>query len=193
MLSCIIRGDATLRTPVSGQGTSEVRPMAVLDRDGVINVDHGYVCTPDRFEWVEGATKAIRGLNQSDYRVVIATNQSGIGRGLFSEREFVTLMEWVAEELGRRGARFDACIYCPHHPTDGVGAFRVVCSCRKPQPGMLLKALEIFPTDVSRSFLIGDRESDIRAARSAGLRGLRFNGRPPIATLVESAVAECRI
>lgn len=165
--------------------------MAIFDRDGVINHDHGYVCTPERFQWVDGAVEAIRFLHRSGFRVVIATNQSGIARGLFSEQDFEAFMAWVAEQLANHGTYFDACFYCPHHPTAGVGDYAVPCKCRKPLPGMLLTAFRLFPTELGRSFLIGDRESDLLAARSAGVRGVRFDGDQPIGDLVASVIAKC--
>lgn len=169
---------------------ADVRPMAILDRDGVINRDGGFVCTPERFQWVDGTVEAIRLLHKSGFRVVIATNQSGIARGLFSEHDFKAFMAWVAEQLADSGTYFDACFYCPHHPTAGIGEYRVACECRKPSPGMLLAAFRMFPTEIGRSFLIGDRESDLRAARSAGVIGLRFEGDQPIGDLVASAIAK---
>jgi D-glycero-D-manno-heptose 1,7-bisphosphate phosphatase len=190
--SRVLRVDTLAPETAKQHPLGDIRPMAVLDRDGVINLDHGYVCTPERFQWVDGVVEAIRRLNETGFRVVIATNQSGIARGLFTETEFEALTEWMAGELNARGARFDACFYCPHHPQARVREYGLLCECRKPAPGMIKAAMRLFPTDTRRSFLIGDRDTDVLAARSAGLRGLRYTGDPSIQALVDSAIADVR-
>ncbi len=158
-----------------GVNTSRRKPIAFLDRDGVLNKDLGYVCTPERFQLTDGAPEAIRRLNEQGYRVVVVTNQSGIARGYYSQQEFERFMEWVVARLAKSGARLDAYYYCPHHPTEGIGPLKTVCRCRKPQPGMLEQALRDFPTRVEASFLIGDRANDLVAAERAGLRGILFD------------------
>ena len=188
MLSPVLRADSIVSGAPAQRRDEKLRPMALLDRDGVINEDLGYVCTPERFRLIPGAAEAIGTLNRSGYRVVIATNQSGIGRGLYSEDSFHEFMAWVSELLADRGAHFDACFYCPHHPTKATGEVRKSCACRKPAPGMLLAAMRMFPTQIDRSFFVGDRSKDIEAARSAGVRGILFDGRTPIRQLVEIAV-----
>ena len=147
----------------------EARPAAFLDRDGVLNVDHGYVGSPDRWEWVAEAPEAIRLLNEAGYLVFVVTNQSGIARGMYDEAAFERLMAWVRDDLARRGARIDAVYFCPHGPDDA-------CACRKPLPGMLLRAMAEWPVRRGGSFLIGDSETDLQAAEAAGLPGHLFPG-----------------
>jgi D-glycero-D-manno-heptose 1,7-bisphosphate phosphatase len=152
------------------------RPAAFLDRDGVINVDHGYVHTIDRFAWIEGAAAAVGLLNDLGYLVFVVTNQAGIARGYYDEAAVETLHRWIAAELAAAGARIDAFYYCPHHPDGSREDLRFHCGCRKPAPGMLLRACAEWPVDRSRSFLIGDRSTDIEAARAAGIPGYLFDG-----------------
>ncbi|HRF58464.1 MAG TPA: D-glycero-beta-D-manno-heptose 1,7-bisphosphate 7-phosphatase [Fimbriimonadaceae bacterium] len=154
----------------------QYKAAVFLDRDGVMNVDHNYVSTPERFEWVEGAPEAIRWLNEQGYLVFVVTNQAGIGRGYYDEAHFLEFTAWISARLAERGAHVDKTYFCPHHPTEGVGAYRRECPCRKPQPGMLLQAFEEWPIDRSRSLMIGDKPKDVQAAEAAGIRGLLFEG-----------------
>jgi D-glycero-D-manno-heptose 1,7-bisphosphate phosphatase len=153
-----------------------LRPAAFLDRDGVINIDHGFVHTVERFVWVEGAIAAIRWLNEHGYAVFVVTNQSGIARGYYDEAAVHALHAWMADELAAAGAHIDAFYFCPHHPEAVREDLRLSCQCRKPNPGMLLRAFEEWPVARSGSFLIGDRLSDIEAARAAGIPGHVFDG-----------------
>lgn len=152
------------------------RPAVFLDRDGVLNVDHGFVSTPERWEWVCDAPAAVAELNALGYLVVVATNQSGIGRGHFSENDFAGITAWMRERLADHGATLDAVYHCPHHPTEAIGAYRRDCECRKPRPGMLLAAIADLGIDASASYLIGDSGRDIEAAEAAGVTGLHFEG-----------------
>lgn len=171
-----------------GRPKSECRrPAAFLDRDGVLNVDAGYVGSPERWEWISGAREAVRMLNDAGLAVVIITNQSGIGRGLFSEGQFVGLMTWVEADLESEGAHLDAVYACPHHPTDAVGAYRTACRCRKPAPGMFEAAIAALGIDRTRSVMIGDSDRDLSAASAAGIQGLRFDG-TDLAMLVRARV-----
>jgi D-glycero-D-manno-heptose 1,7-bisphosphate phosphatase len=149
---------------------------AFLDRDGVLNVDQGYVHRPDQWIWTVGAVEAVRLLNEHGYRVIVVTNQSGIARGYFGEGELHRLVRWTDRQLAAAKAHIDATYYCPHHPTEGNGPYTISCSCRKPAPGLILQAMRDWRIDVGQSFLIGDRESDLRAARAAGIRGYLFRG-----------------
>ncbi|MBF0585059.1 MAG: D-glycero-beta-D-manno-heptose 1,7-bisphosphate 7-phosphatase [Magnetococcales bacterium] len=152
------------------------RRACFFDRDGVINIDHGYVHTPDRFEWVAGAPQAIRWCNEQGYLVIIVTNQAGIARGYYDEAAFQRLTAWMEAELASLGAHVDAVYHCPHHPTAGLGALRMACSCRKPNPGLLEQAMSEWEIDRSGSLLIGDKPSDLAAAAAAGVVGHLFAG-----------------
>ena len=112
-----------------------------FDRDGTLNVDVHYLHEPADFVWVEGAIEAIRWANEHGYLVIVVTNQSGIARGYYDEAAVHRLHDWMNEELARQGARIDAFYYCPHHPAGRVPAYTRICDCRKPAPGMLLRAM----------------------------------------------------
>lgn len=150
-------------------GRPELRPAAFLDRDGVINVDRGYVYRRDDFEFVPGVLEGARRLTQLGYALVVVTNQSGIGRGLYTENDFRTLTEWMVQAFEAAGAAIAGVYFCPHHPTEASGAYRTPCRCRKPEPGMLLDAAAELHLDLRASVMFGDRASDMQAARSAGV------------------------
>ena len=152
------------------------RPAAFLDRDGVLNVDHGYIHRPDQVEWLVGAPASVRRLNDLGYHVIVVTNQAGVAHGYYDEAAIHSLHGWMARELAATGAVIDAFYYCPYHPEARVAQYRQDHADRKPSPGMILRALADFPIAKERSFLVGDRETDIEAARRAGIRGLLFPG-----------------
>ncbi|HLG17363.1 MAG TPA: D-glycero-beta-D-manno-heptose 1,7-bisphosphate 7-phosphatase [Blastocatellia bacterium] len=143
-----------------------------IDRDGTLNEDVGYVSTPDDLVIYPWASEAVRKINEAGMKAVVITNQSGIARGLYSERTLVCIHERMIEELAREGARIDAVYYCPHHPDFGGSAYRRDCECRKPKPGMLRAAAREHGIDLARSYVIGDKSCDINAAASAGARGV---------------------
>lgn len=155
---------------------SRTRPAAFLDRDGVLNEDTGFVHRIADFRWLDGAESAVKSLNDRGYFVFVITNQSGVARGFFPAEAVERLHQWMNDELAKLGAHVDAFYYCPHHPTAGTSCFTRPCDCRKPAPGMLLRAMAEWPVDREASFLLGDQARDLEAARRAGLRSVRFSG-----------------
>ncbi|MGH1573481.1 HAD-IIIA family hydrolase [Methylobacterium sp. P31] len=150
------------------------RPAVFFDRDGVLNHDHGYVGTPDRFDWVAGAREAVRACNEAGLLVFVITNQAGVARGFYTEADVARLAAWMQDALRAAGAHFDDLRYCPYHPDGTVAAYRAVHPWRKPEPGMILDLMANWDVDPGRSFLIGDQESDLAAGRAAGLVAHRF-------------------
>jgi len=150
------------------------RPAAFLDRDGVLNVDHGYVHRPRQLTWIPGAIDAVKWLNDRGFYVFVITNQSGVARGYFTEDDVRRFHAHLAAELGGAGAGIDDFRFCPHHPEATVMHYRAACHWRKPQPGMILDLLQHWPIVAHRSFVIGDQSSDIQAATAAGIRGYQF-------------------
>jgi D-glycero-D-manno-heptose 1,7-bisphosphate phosphatase len=152
------------------------RPAAFFDRDGVLNVDHGYVYSRANFKWIPGAIDAVKALNNAGYYVFVATNQSGIARGFYTEREMQALHDFMDGEFARAGARIDDWRHCPFHPDGTVARFKKSSDWRKPGPGMILDLMKMWPIDRGSSVLIGDKESDMEAARAAGIKPLWFHG-----------------
>ena len=150
--------------------TANGKRAVFLDRDGVLNVDNGYVSQVDDFEFIEGAIDACKKLKEKGFLLVVITNQSGIARGYFSEQQFNTLTEWMDWSLADRGVDLDGIYYCPHHAEKGIGEYKVECDCRKPKPGMLLSAIEDLNIDVNSSILVGDKISDIQSGIAAGVK-----------------------
>ena len=140
-----------------------------LDRDGVINNDTGYVSQWSEFVFLPGAIEAMQRLSRAGYALIVVTNQSGIARGYSSEQDFATLTQHMRHALSRQGASIAGVYYCPHH-IDGVSAeYRKSCSCRKPAPGLLLRAIDDHNIDAKRSAFVGDKASDMAAGASAGI------------------------
>lgn len=144
-------------------------PAIFLDRDGTINVDHGYVSEIDNFEFIDGVIDAMRELKQMGFALVLVTNQSGIARGMFSEDQFMQLTEWMDWSLADRDVDLDGIYFCPHHPEGVIETFKQSCDCRKPQPGMLLNAQQELNIDMSASYMVGDKIEDMQAAAAAGV------------------------
>lgn len=137
-----------------------------LDRDGTLNVDHGYVYQIDDFEFIKGSIEALQQLKAMGYLLVLVTNQSGIARGYYTEKQFLQLTEWFDWSLADRGVDFDGIYYCPHHPA-GQGEYKQLCDCRKPRPGMLLQAIRELNIDPAESVMIGDKIEDLQAGKNA--------------------------
>lgn len=148
-----------------------------IDRDGTLNEDIGYVSTPDQLVLYPWAAEAVRRVNESGLLTVVITNQSGIARGMYTEETLHAIHSRMIDEFAGEGARVDAIYYCPHHPDAGDSRYRIACECRKPRTGMLVKAAREHEIDLARSFVIGDKASDIKLAENAGARGaLVFTG-----------------
>jgi len=152
------------------------RPAVFFDRDGVLNEDDGYIFDPGKIRWVEGAQEAVKAVNDAGYHAFVVTNQSGVARGFYEERHVRNLHEWMSRELALVGARIDAFEFCPHHPDGVIERFRILCNCRKPQPGMIRALLERYSVDIDASFMIGDKQSDLAAAQAVGIGAYLFDG-----------------
>jgi D-glycero-D-manno-heptose 1,7-bisphosphate phosphatase len=152
------------------------RPAAFLDRDGILNRDDGYVHRPDQIVWVDGAIDAVRWLNDSGFYVFVITNQGGVAHGYYEEQHVHDLHGWMQDEMQRHGAHIDSFEHCPYHPNGVVERYRAESEFRKPSPGMILKLQREWTTDPERSFVIGDRDTDVQAAIAAGIAGYKFEG-----------------
>ena len=146
-----------------------------LDRDGVINKDFGYVFKIEDFVFTKGALSAMKYLIDLNYVLFIITNQSGIGRGYFTENDFLKLDSYIKKILKKHGIIIKETFYCPHHPEAKIEKYKQECSCRKPKTGMLDRAFSKYEIDKSSSFLIGDKLTDIEAGKSAKIKSLLFN------------------
>jgi D-glycero-D-manno-heptose 1,7-bisphosphate phosphatase len=140
-----------------------------LDRDGVINVDGRYVHRQEDFHFQEGIFELCRAAQTLGYLLVVVTNQAGIARGYYSESEFLKLTEWMVEKFVEQQIQIARVYYCPYHPTHGVGKYKYDSPDRKPKPGMFLRAMADLNLDLTLSVLIGDKLSDIDAAKAAGV------------------------
>lgn len=148
------------------------RAAVFLDRDGTINEEVGYLDRMEKLQLIPGAADAIRWINESGMKAVVVTNQSGITRGLFDEAFVAQVHARLREMLRAEGALIDAFYFCPHHPTEGRVEYLKICDCRKPAPGMLLRAAEELRIDPNHSYMVGDTLKDIEAGARAGTRGV---------------------
>ena len=136
--------------------------VAFLDRDGVINKDAGYTYKIDDFEFIDGCIDALKTIQEKNYKIIIVTNQSGIGRGYYSEADYQKLTRWYRQQLLDQGITITDVFHCPHTPAS-------LCDCRKPREGLFLQAAQKYAIDFSSSFMVGDKISDLQAAKKAGV------------------------
>jgi D-glycero-D-manno-heptose 1,7-bisphosphate phosphatase len=141
-----------------------------LDRDGVINVEIDYVYKIEEFEFIENTFEALKFIQEKGYQIVIVTNQSGIARGFYTEEQFQTLTDWMLEKFREQGINVAALYYCPHHPEKGIGKYKMDCECRKPKPGMILRAQKDLDIDLEQSYIVGDKISDVQSGLAAGIK-----------------------
>lgn len=141
-----------------------------LDRDGTINEEVSYLSRPDQLRLIAGAAEAIKQLKHAGLKVVIVTNQAGVARGYFSEPALQQIHLELEKMLRAQEAHIDAIYYCPHHPTAGIGVYKINCSCRKPKPGLLERAARELSLDLHQSFMAGDKPADLQAGEVVGCR-----------------------
>jgi D-glycero-D-manno-heptose 1,7-bisphosphate phosphatase len=148
------------------------RAAAFIDRDGTLTEEVGYVNHPRRLRLLPRTAEAIRRLNAADVAAVVVTNQAGVARGYFSEDVLRAVNTELVTQLKQAGAHLDGIYVCPHHPTEGPPPFRADCECRKPKPGLVLRAASELGLDLAASAVVGDRPSDMVVARRVGARGI---------------------
>ena len=141
-----------------------------LDKDGVINIDQDYDVSIEKLSLIDHTYEAFRLIKSKGYKIVIISNQSGIARGFYSEKENKKQMIFIQEKLQEHGTCYDKYYYCPHYLQGSIEKLKVDCECRKPKPGMLLRASEELGIDLENSYLVGDRVSDLEAGLNAGLK-----------------------
>jgi D-glycero-D-manno-heptose 1,7-bisphosphate phosphatase len=146
------------------------KPAVFIDRDGTISEEVGYVNHPTRFRLYPYSGDAIKKLNDNNWLAIVVTNQAGVARGYFSEDVILSVHDQLKRQLATQNARLDAIYYCAHHPTVGEPPYRVDCDCRKPKAGLINRATTDFEVDLSKSWMVGDRYSDVELAHNAGLR-----------------------
>lgn len=143
-----------------------------LDRDGTINIDKGYLYKKEDFEFEIDVIKALKRLSDLGYMLIIVTNQSGIGRGYYTKTDLDILNRHMCEILLKEQIKIEKIYYCPHHPTKGIGKFKMECECRKPNPGMIVDGIKEFNIDKKNSYMVGDKISDVLAGISAGVNAV---------------------
>lgn len=143
-----------------------------LDRDGTLVRDVGYLNCEEQLEILSGVPEAIRRLRAEGFKVVVVTNQSAVARGRLVESDLLKINETLRQRLAQSGAILDGIYYCPHHPTEGLGSYRVACNCRKPNTGMVRRACQELGLDPSISYVVGDQETDMDLAERVGATGI---------------------
>lgn len=167
---------ADIPVPLLDLAAPQYRPALFLDRDGVLNHDHGHVGSLDRFDWIEGAVETVRLATSKGWHVFIVTNQSGVARGFYGEDDVRALLVWIREQCLAAGGTIDDTRYCPFHPEAVIPAYRRVSDQRKPAPGMILDLIRAWELDPARCVMVGDQPTDMQAAAAAGIAGHQFNG-----------------
>ena len=153
--------------------TSKMKQRAVfMDRDGTISEEVGYINHASRFRLFSYSAAAIKHLNENGWLAIVVTNQAGVARGYFPEAMIETVHADMTKQVDDAGGRIDAIYYCAHHPSVGEPPYRFDCDCRKPKPGLIMRATEDFDIDVSNSWMIGDRYSDVELAHNAGVKSM---------------------
>jgi len=147
---------------------ANLQPAVFFDRDGTLIRDVGYLTHPEQIELLDGVPAAIRALREAGFRTVVVTNQSAVARGWLTEAALKQIHRLIQDRLANEGARLDAIYYCPHHPSEGVEAYRVVCDCRKPKPGMIQRAVNDLALEPKRSYVLGDQNVDLELALRVG-------------------------
>lgn len=172
------------------------RSALFLDRDGVINIDHAYVSQKEDFEFVDGIFDLCRHAKQLGFLICVITNQAGIGRGYYTEKDFFSLTDWMCGIFSKEDAAVDKVYFCPTHPEHGIGVYKVDSPFRKPGPGMIHQAAQELDIDLAKSVLVGDKETDIQAGIAAGVgrnllfRSISFN--EPSGTEASAVIASLR-
>ena len=149
---------------------------AFFDRDGVLNVDKSYLYKIEDLEWIDGAKEALAYLTQQGYTVFVVTNQSGIARGYYTVDDMNKLHDFMAQQVAAAGGKIEKFYYCPHLPEGKIAEYAFECDCRKPKPGLILRAFEEYDIDKDAAFLIGDKPRDVESAEAAGIKGYLFSG-----------------
>ncbi len=150
-----------------------------LDRDGTLIYDRHYLKDPSDVSAIPGATDGCLALQEAGFKLIVITNQSGIGRGLLTETDFFDCESALEQIFADAGVQFSGHYFCPHHPKEAMGAYLKDCECRKPGAGMILQGAAHFNIDLNRSFMVGDKPSDVAAGRSAGCKTIHFGSADP--------------
>ncbi len=151
--------------------SSDLKKAVFLDRDGTINVEKNYLYKIEDFEFIDGVLKALRELSDAGFLLIIITNQSGIARGYYTEKDYGLLNSWLLETFAKNGIKISASYFCPHLPTASVERYRTICNCRKPNTGLFEQAVKDFNIDLKKSFAIGDKIRDLAICEKSECKG----------------------
>jgi D-glycero-D-manno-heptose 1,7-bisphosphate phosphatase len=151
--------------------SSDLKKAVFLDRDGTINVEKNYLYKIEDFEFIDGVLKALRELSDAGFLLIIITNQSGIARGYYTEKDYGILNSWLFETFAKNGIKISASYFCPHLPDASVERYRTICNCRKPNTGLFEQAVKDFNIDLKKSFAIGDKIRDLAICEKSECKG----------------------